>query len=70
MANMKRGRYTFDVQQEDGGFRRILIRLANNKDRDCDTFETVRDAVKKCGSALKMDIFISLEVAADGLGIM
>ena len=35
-------RYTFDVSREDGGFKTITIREANNNDDFFDTFDTIR----------------------------
>lgn len=35
-------RYTFDVTREDGGFKTITIREANDSDDFFDTFESIR----------------------------
>lgn len=51
-------RYTFDISREDGGFKTITIREANDNDDFFDTFESIRavEALLRSQGTLISDI--------------
>jgi len=61
---MKKQEFTFDIQRGDGGFKKALIRFANDNDKEGDRFESFESAKKMLvnGGMLRMDIFVSLEI--------
>jgi hypothetical protein len=50
--------YTFEVQREDGGFRKALIRHAFDSDKEDSRFETVAEIKEIFKTYLSMEIFV------------
>lgn len=62
---MRKTEYTYDIIRRDSFPSQILIRLANDSDKEADKFDSLRECRKSVNNYLRMDVFISSEILND-----